>query len=369
MNYVVESAVKEKRHWECAFQILVLWPLLKTNIRCIRKAGKLYCPCRCAGSIKWIHGSVPKQLTWVKIRYRLLWDSSMPSLFFCEFPAYLGLACKLGWRAMSGNQQISETILLSHETGAMPCYAILCRQTARHSSTESSEPVRGMWIVRLSFRFHTRRDLSGENIGWFHTKSYKHWFCCFARSKDFVELFNGFVGFSFSLFHIFPEVYSKNAPHQLTLADWAHASEFAFDQGRWRLWECGVVEVAEASKFTVPMLYVFVYIFLCFLFQVGAFCSSSWRVRSFSPKHALGFWQICIAFCVQCTMFTEFLLTLALWRWATECCEYSTPLGSIVGKITDRLREFGAVHHIGPSWESKAIGLWGTPACLLPSDR
>ena len=179
-----------------------------------------------------------------------------------------------------------------------------------------------------------------------HTRSYKHWFCCFARSKDFVELFNGFVAFSFSLFHIFPEVYSKNAPHQLTLADWAHASEFAFDQGRWRLWECGVVEVAETSKFTVPMFYVFVYIFLCFLFQVGAFCSSSWRVRSFSPQHALGFWQICIAFCVQCTMFTEFLLTLALWRWATECCEYSTPLGSI-GKITDRLREFGAVHHIG----------------------
>ena len=56
MNPVAEYAVRVRRHVSkfvpavCATHKIVL-----------SEAGKLYCPCRCAGSIKWIHGSCAKQ--------------------------------------------------------------------------------------------------------------------------------------------------------------------------------------------------------------------------------------------------------------------------------------------------------------------
>ena len=58
MNYVAEYAVKEKRHPFMVQMVQMVHPYLKF-VSCVQ-AGKLYCPCRCAGSIKWIHGSAPQ---------------------------------------------------------------------------------------------------------------------------------------------------------------------------------------------------------------------------------------------------------------------------------------------------------------------
>ena len=60
------------------------------------------------------------------------------------------------------------------------------------------------------------------------------------------------------------------------------------------------------------------------------------------------------------TEFTEFMLMLS--RWATECCEYSTSLGSIASKVTDRRNL--ELCTLGPRIEGHRP-LGHPPTCLL----